>query len=399
VKLVARNCLSGKAQAFQFKGVRVSLSAARSAKTNYLFGPAWTDLQCNGFAGVDFNHPGTTPVEVCQAIRAMWATGCATVLPTIITNGPDQIEHLFRVLAKALEIDPAVRACVPGFHLEGPFISPEDGARGAHPLEHVRPPDLRLWRRWQKAAGGLIRMVTLAPEVPRAVPFIVKLVSEGVVVAIGHTMVGGREIQRAAEAGARLSTHLGNGCPQLLHRHENPVLAQLGEDRLTATFIPDGIHLPPHVLRSFVRAKTSARSIIVTDAMAAAGAPPGLYTLAGYRLEVGPDRIVRQPGQPNFAGSALTMDEAVARYARYTSESVAESWIAGSTRADAVISHRSNAIVIVQRVDSMLRPIALIRNRRILWSNADPPLSRPPDHQHNLSFGRMSRVVREQFAR
>jgi N-acetylglucosamine-6-phosphate deacetylase len=198
--------------------------------------------------------------------------------------------------------------------------------------------------------------------------FIHKLVSEGVIVALGHTMAGTQVIQRAAELGARLSTHLGNGCPQLLQRHENPVLAQLGEDRLTATFIPDGIHLPPHVLRSFVRAKTSARSIIVTDAMAAAGAPPGVYTLAGHSLLVGPDRVVRQPGQPNFAGSALTMDVAVARYAMYTRESLAGSWTAGSTRADAILSHRSHAVVIVQRVDSMLCPIALIRNRRVLWS-------------------------------
>jgi N-acetylglucosamine-6-phosphate deacetylase len=368
VKLVATNCITGKAQDFLIEGERVPTANTRRGRIKYVCGPAWTDLQCNGFAGVDFNHPSTTPVEVCQAIRAMWKTGCATVLPTIITNSPDQIEYLLQVLVKALEIDPAVRACVPGFHLEGPFISSEDGARGAHPVQHVRPPDLKLWRRWQKAANGLIRMVTVAPEIPRALLFIHKLASEGVVVAIGHTMAGTQVIQRAAELGARLSTHLGNGCPPFLQRHENPVLAQLGEDRLSATFIPDGIHLPPHVLRSFVRAKTSARSIIVSDAMAAAGAPPGIYTLAGHSLFVGPDRVVREPGQPNFAGSALTMDVAVARYAMYTRESLAESWVAGSTRADAILCHRSHAIVIVERGESILRPIALIRNRCVLWS-------------------------------
>lgn len=367
MKLLATNCLTGEAAAFHFDNDRVAISAARRGKTDYVFGPAWTDLQCNGFAGVDFNHPDVTPVEVCQAIRAMWATGCETVLPTVITNSPEQIEHLFRVFVKALEIDPAVSASVPGFHLEGPFISPEDGARGAHPLPHVRPPDARLWRRWQKAAGGLIRMITLAPEIPRALPFITKLVTEGVIAAIGHTMAGLRDIRLAADAGARLSTHLGNGCPQLLHRHENAVLAQLGEDRLSATFIPDGIHLPAHVLQSFVRAKTPARSLIVTDAMAAAGAPPGRYTLAGHALEVGPDRIVRQPGQPNFAGSALTMDEAVSRYAIYTGESLAESWIAASTRPDGIISHRKKATVIARFADGLLTPLALVRNRRVLW--------------------------------
>jgi N-acetylglucosamine-6-phosphate deacetylase len=367
VKLAAINCLTGEAAAFQVRGEHVEVTAIRRRRTEYVFGPAWTDLQCNGFAGIDFNHPEVTPVEVCQAVREMWATGCGTVLPTIITNSPDQIEYLLRVLVKGLEIDPAVRASVPGFHLEGPFISSEDGARGAHPLPHVRTPDLKLWRRWQKAAAGLIRMVTVAPELPRALPFISKLAGEGVIVAVGHTMAAFRDIECAADAGARLSTHLGNGCPQVLHRHENSVLAQLGEDRLIATFIPDGIHLPAHVLRSFVRAKTSARSIIVTDAMAAAGAPPGRYTIGAITLEVGDDRIVRQPGQSNFAGSALTMGEAVARYAAYTGESLEESWVAGSVRADDIISNRSKSTVIARLADGKLTPVALLRNRRVLW--------------------------------
>lgn len=368
MRFIAASFINGELADFQLEGDRITSYLAPKTRTQLIYGPAWTDLQCNGFAGVDFNHPDVSPVEVCQAVRAMWATGCATVLPTIVTNSPEQIEYLFRVLVKAREIDPAVRASVPGFHLEGPFISPEDGARGAHPLQHVRVPDAKLWRRWQKAAGGLIRMVTVAPEVPRVLPFISKLVKEGVVVAIGHTMAGTREIQQAVEAGATVSTHLGNGCPQQLHRHENPVLAQLGEDRLIATFIPDGIHLPPHVLRSFARAKTRSRSVIVTDAMAAAGAPPGRYTLAGHTLEVGADRIVRQPGQPNFAGSALAMDDAVSLYAKYTGESLADSWLAASARPDAIISSRSKATVIARFINQKLTPVALIRNRRVLWS-------------------------------
>jgi N-acetylglucosamine-6-phosphate deacetylase len=368
VKIVARNFLTGKAAEFRVDRNCATISAVRASKPRYVFGPAWTDLQCNGFAGIDFNHPETTPVEICRAIREMWATGCATVLPTVITNSPDQIEYLLRALVKAREIDPAIRECVPGFHLEGPFISTVDGARGAHPLQHVRPPDSKLWSRWQKAADGLIRVVTLAPEIRRALPFITKLAGEGVVVAIGHTMANKDVVTQATDAGACFSTHLGNGCPRDLNRHENPILAQLGEDGLAATFIPDGIHLPPHVLRSFVRAKTPQRSVIVTDAMAAAGAPPGRYTLAGHALEVGPDRIVRQPGQPNFAGSALTMDSAVFNYAAFTGESLAESWIAGSTRADQLISHRSNATVIARCERSRLTPVALLRNRRVLWS-------------------------------
>jgi N-acetylglucosamine-6-phosphate deacetylase len=141
----------------------------------------------------------------------------------------------------------------------------------------------------------------------------------------------------------------------------------LGEDRMSATFIPDGIHLPGHVLRSFVRAKTSHRSIIVTDAMAAAGAPPGCYTLAAHTLEVGADRVVRHPGQPNFAGSALTMDRAVFNYAAFTGESLSEAWIAGSTRAEHAIGRRTNATVIARQTKEGLVPVALIRKRRALW--------------------------------
>ncbi|HET6406669.1 MAG TPA: hypothetical protein VFG14_02220, partial [Chthoniobacteraceae bacterium] len=144
--------------------------------------------------------------------------------------------------------------------------------------------------------------------------------------------------------------------------------AQLGEDRLAATFIPDGIHLPPHVLRALVRAKTPARSIIVTDAMAAAGAPPGRYTLAGQKLEVGPDRIVRQPGQPNFAGSALTMNNAVNFFSAFTGQSIPESWIAGSTRANDIIGHRAKTVVIVRQSREAVDPVALVRGRSVLWN-------------------------------
>jgi N-acetylglucosamine-6-phosphate deacetylase len=303
---------------------------AREPRQRVIRGPAFVDLQCNGFAGVDFTRPETTPEQVCEAVHAMWSTGCATVLPTVITASADRLEGLVRTLVAARKMDAEVRRSVPGFHLEGPFISAMDGARGAHPLEHVRPADLKLWRRLQKAAEGLIRLVTVAPEVPGALRLIASLRAEHVLVAIGHTMATREQIAAAADAGAVMSTHLGNGCPQMLHRHENPVLAQLGEDRLAASFIADHIHLPPDVLRTLVRAKSVERSVLVTDAMSAAGAPPGQYTIGDLVVEVGKDRVVRQPGSPNFAGSALTMNEAVANTVRSGALQLSEAWKAAS---------------------------------------------------------------------
>ena len=190
----------------------------------------------------------------------MWRHGCTAVLPTVITNTPERIGQLFRASsARRWSDDPEVAASVPGFHLEGPFISPEEGARGAHPLAAISPVRLRWWRKWQRAAGERIRMVTVAPEVKGALPFIAKLREEGVVPAIGHTMATAAQVSAAAERGALLSTHLGNGCPQQMHRHENPVIAQAAEDRLYASLITDGIHLPPAAVRTLYRAKNGPR--------------------------------------------------------------------------------------------------------------------------------------------
>lgn len=326
-----------------------------------VFGPGFFDLQCNGFAGVDFNHPATTAEQVGAAIRALRRSGCTRVLPTIITHAPDRIEHLLRTLVAAHALDPAVRRAVPGFHLEGPFISPEDGARGAHPREHVRPVERALWRRWQRAAEGGIRLVTLAPEARGAIPFIRQLRAEKVCVALGHTLATRAQIAAAADAGAQLATHLGNGCPQQIHRHHNPIFAQLADDRLAASLIADGVHLPPDVLRTFFRAKGAARIILITDAMAAAGAPAGRYTFGDLVLEVGRDRIVRQPGQPNFAGSAIAMNDAIATLMRDAGATLAQAWAAASTNPQRLLGLApSRDVVIAAPGTARLQIVAVV---------------------------------------
>jgi N-acetylglucosamine-6-phosphate deacetylase len=197
------------------------------------------------------------------------------------------------------------------FHLEGPYISPEDGTRGAHPERWVRPPDLDEFHRFQDAARGNIRLVTLSPEWPGAPRFIEALVGEGVVVSIGHTRATSGEIAAAVSAGATLSTHIGNGAHPILPRHPNYIWEQLAEDRLAASFIVDGIHLAPSFLKVALRAKGLERAVLVTDAVMPAGCAPGEYKLGEVDVELHSDGSVRLLGGTRLAGSALRMDRAL----------------------------------------------------------------------------------------
>jgi N-acetylglucosamine-6-phosphate deacetylase len=267
------------------------------------------DLQVNGFAGLDFNRPGRRPEELDRAAEALLATGVTRFLPTLITSRFDDFAACARVLARW------GNGAVAGIHLEGPYISPAQ-ARGAHPAEHVCAASVADFERRQQAAEGRIVLVTLAPEVPGALPLIEHLVDRGVRVAIGHSDAAPEEIHRAVAAGATLSTHLGNGCAPTLARHPNLIWEQLAADELHACFIADGLHLPAATLKSMVRAKTAGRSILVTDATAAAGAPPGRYTLGELEIERHPDGRVTLAGGSQLAGSSLTLDRAVARTAR-----------------------------------------------------------------------------------
>jgi N-acetylglucosamine-6-phosphate deacetylase len=274
--------------------------------------PGLLDLQVNGFAGVDFGDPALTEEALARAVEAIGKTGVTRMLPTLITSSLEAFSACARVVARC------GHAAIAGIHMEGPYISPEDGYRGAHARAFVRGADVDDFRRRQDAAEGRIRLVTLAPEVEGALPLVEHLVKGGVRVAIGHTGATGAQIADAASAGATLSTHLGNGCPSLLPRHPNVIWEQLGEDRLLASFIVDGHHLPPATVRSMVRAKTPSRSILVTDAIAAAGMPPGRYTLAGQEVELSPSGRVAAPGASNLAGSALRLDVAIGNTVRFT---------------------------------------------------------------------------------
>jgi N-acetylglucosamine-6-phosphate deacetylase len=274
--------------------------------------PGLFDLQVNGFAGVDFNAPDLTTDRVAEALDRMRATGVTRCLPTLITSPFEQFAASARLIAGMSH------PSIAGIHMEGPYISPEDGARGAHPRAHVTPASLDDFSRRQDAAGGRIVLVTLAPEAPGAIALIEHLVASGVRVAIGHTSATPRQLAGAIAAGATLATHLGNGCAQMLPRHPNVIWELLAADAVFASFIVDGHHLPPATAKAMVRAKGAAKTILVTDAIAAAGCIPGRYTIGGVDCDLGADGRVSLPGTPYLAGSSLTLDRAIANTVRFT---------------------------------------------------------------------------------
>lgn len=291
----------------------ITAAPADQCPPGLLVGPGLFDLQVNGYGGQEFNDLNLNEDQVAQISLAMDADGVTSYLPTATTHSFEMLQHTMQVLARAWNQVPEVSARVPGFHLEGPYLSPQDGPRGAHPREHIRPPDWDEFQRLQEAAGGLIRLLTISPEYDEAAEFIAKAARSGVVVSIGHTAADSDQIQAAADAGARLSTHLGNGAHGQIRRHPNYIWDQLADDRLTACLIADGHHLPDSVLKSFVRAKTPARCAIVSDITGLGGMPPGRYDSTSIgAVEVLEDGRLVVAGQRQYlAGAALPLRRGV----------------------------------------------------------------------------------------
>lgn len=303
-----QNVFSGETIDLEFDGVitRIDPVLERPPSGSYL-APGFIDLQVNGFAGVDYNSPASPLESIAASVQALHSTGVTKFLPTVITGSPQDMLAALQNLARAKLACPSIE----GFHVEGPYISPEDGPRGAHPARWVRPPDLDEFQRWQEAAQGDVRLVTLSPEWPQAPEFIDRLTGEGVAVSIGHTKATRQQIQDAVRAGATLSTHLGNGAHAVLPRHPNYIWEQLAEDRLAASFIVDGHHLPDSFVRVALRAKGIERSILVTDAVAPAMCAPGPYRLGEVDIELRDDGRVTMLGGDRLAGSSLRMDHAI----------------------------------------------------------------------------------------
>lgn len=287
--------------------------------------PGFIDIQVNGYSGFDVNAADPTPQQIEGLAEALWAQGVTRFCPTVVTGSPEHmclcLEAIYRGSTKA----PAIGRSLLCAHVEGPAISPEEGPRGVHPVEHVRPPSAVEYERWQEAAHGSVGIITLAPESPGAIEFIRARYAEGIVMAIGHTAATSDQVRAAVNAGARLSTHLGNGSHSLLPRLENYVWEQMADDRLFASLIFDGHHLPPAVMKVMVRAKGVRRALLVSDSVALAGSPPGHYeTAVGNRVELEASGRLKIFGKPYLAGSLSSLLDGVANGIALAGLSLAE---------------------------------------------------------------------------
>lgn len=260
------------------------------------------DIQVNGFAGVDLQQPCLSPEDLRKMVNGLAACQTKRFFATLITDSIPSLVAKFENLERMRASDPVIAAALCGYHLEGPWLSTEAGYRGAHDARLMEAPRLADFEKLQHAAGGNIRLITLAPELPGAAEFIREVVCRGVAVSIGHSNAQETDISEAIAAGARFCTHLGNGVPPLLDRHDNVVQRLLARDELTAFFIPDGIHLPPAVLKNYFRAKPPGCALFTTDCMAAAGSPRDAQRSGSEDLlvDVVPKGHCRKKPQPSF---------------------------------------------------------------------------------------------------
>jgi N-acetylglucosamine-6-phosphate deacetylase len=362
---------TGQSVAVEFEETITAVREAGTESGDTLLSPGFVDLQVNGFAGVDFNDPATSVRDIGKALEAMFATGVTRCLPTVITGPPDAMLACLRNLRRAQEELPHGRAIV-GFHVEGPHIGAEDGPRGAHPARWVRPPDLAEFARWREATEDNIRLVTLSPHWADAPAYIAAITKAGVAASVGHTGATAEQIGAAADAGAVLSTHLGNATYRLVPKFPNPLWDQLADDRLNASFIVDGLHLDPAFLRVAVRAKSVDRTVLVTDAAAPAGGKPGPYRLGEIDVELTDDDRVVMTGTRKLAGSSLRMHRAIENLVRIGGVSLRDAIQAATRNPARVIGleGRSHGLVPGERGDVVVFRQAPLRIESVYLNGA-----------------------------
>ena len=268
----------------------------------------YVDLQVNGYAGVDFNAPELTVEKVLAVTERLAADGTAGYLPTLVTGDPEMLIGTARTVLEARRRYAVCEKNILGFFLEGPFISDQPGAVGTHPVEWVRPPDVALFNRFQDAAEGLIRMVNVAAEVPGMPDFVRAVAATGVTVSLGHQLAKSpADVEPCLAAGAKAFTHLGNGIPNEVNRHDNIVYTALVEDRASVMFIPDGHHLPDTMLKLYTRAVPLKRLVAVSDAQYPAGLPPGEYEVCGAHARLEPNGLLWNPSRNCLVGATTPL--------------------------------------------------------------------------------------------
>lgn len=321
------------------KPVTISISDGKIAKIERIstgvdsskvyIGPGLIDIQINGYMGVDFSDQNLTVDQMKTATKALWKEGVTSFYPTVITNNQKGLKKSFLNLSDAL-MDDEIGISMPGLHLEGPYISPVQGYRGAHLEKYIRQPDWNEFMELQHASINRIKLITLAPEMPGAIPFIKKCRETGVVVALGHHNASSEIITQAVEAGARLSTHLGNGCANMIDRHNNPLWPQLVNDSLNASIITDGFHLTKDQIQCFYKMKGVDKTILVSDALDLAGLPPGQY-VRGERTVILTKDVIQFPVEDVLAGAASPLSADVSNIMKFTHCTLGDAFRMGST--------------------------------------------------------------------
>jgi N-acetylglucosamine-6-phosphate deacetylase len=287
-----------------------------SCKDLYI-APGLIDNQVNGYRGVDFAGERLSPDGIKSAAEALWKDGVTTFVPTLVTGGHDELIRNLKVLAQASK-DAFFKGSIPGFHLEGPYLSPEPGCYGCHPAQHLRKPSWRAFMEYREAAGGKIIEVTIAPELDGAMEFIRSCRENGIVTAIGHTNATADKINLAVENGARLSTHLGNGCANLIHRHVNPLWPQLANERLTPSLIADGHHLPPELIGVIFKVKGPDNLILISDVNPLIGMPPGEYMYLESKVILTDKGLAMNAERDCLAGASLPLIKGIENLMNYT---------------------------------------------------------------------------------
>jgi N-acetylglucosamine-6-phosphate deacetylase len=319
------NALTGEAVEIEIGQARICrVKKIEASDTHPYLAPGFLDIQVNGYNGHGYSHEDFCADTIHKIIPVLDSSGTTQHFPTIVTTPNDRMLKNLAVIAQAVGASEDIAAAVAGIHIEGPYLSPEEGPRGAHDPAYLRDPDFDEFQGWQDAAQGLIRLITLAPERKGAIEFIKKVTTAGVRIAIGHSGAEPACIQEAIDAGACMTTHLGNGSHNLLPRLKNYIWEQLAADELAASIICDGFHLPAAVVKVFKRAKGLKKLILVSDVAYYGGLPPGIYPFDNIDVQVFEDGHLGLAGTEFLAGAAHLLDRDMAHFMAYTGCSLAE---------------------------------------------------------------------------
>ena len=319
------NILNGQAIEIEIKNNRiVKINEIETNDGLPFLSPGFLDMQVNGYKGIDYRTEGLSENHIYKLIEYLNAAGTTHHLPTVVTTADDCLTANLKTISSAIKNSEDTAEAIAGIHIEGPYLSAEDGPRGAHDSEYIRDPDFEEFQEWQEAAGGHIRIITLAPERKGAIDFIRKVVSTGVIVSIGHTSADGSCIHDAIQAGARMTTRLGNASHSMLPRLNNYIWEQLAAEELTASIICDGFHLPESVIKVFKRAKGLDRLILVSDAACFGGLTPGKYSIGNIDVQVFEDGHLGLAGTEYLAGAGHLLDRDIAQFMNFTGCSLAE---------------------------------------------------------------------------